>query len=79
MEKKLVKCSYCQEHGTVSVLGEVQIDGSFTVMRFHKGYTIIKAPTMRVLCGNCLSEEYVKTEFVGEVMGSVIQFIHGTG
>lgn len=59
-EKKLVKCSYCQEHGTVSVLGEVQIDGSFTVMRFHRGYTKIYAENFLIVCGACDTENYVR-------------------
>lgn len=65
-EKLLVKCSYCQEHGTVSVLGEVQKNDVFEVMRFHKGTTKIIAENFIIICGVCDHPQYVRGTYAPE-------------
>ena len=56
--KQLVICSSCQEKGIISVLGEIDTEGYFVVMRFHKGYTKVKAEHFLVVCGACNTPNY---------------------
>jgi hypothetical protein len=59
-KNNLVICSRCQELGTLSVLGEISPDGDFVVMRFHNGYTKIKAEHLIVYCGACNTPNYAR-------------------
>ena len=51
--KNLVFCPFCELKGKKEILGEILPDGSFSIMRFHKGETILKAENYAVICGSC--------------------------
>jgi hypothetical protein len=55
-----VRCPNCETGGKREVLGEVDENGNFVVMRFHKGTTIIKGDNLKVICGVCGEEVYRK-------------------
>ena len=53
-KKTLVICGNCERNGNrASVLGEIDEEGYFVVMRFHKGFTKIKSQEFSVICGAC--------------------------
>ena len=52
IEKQLIACLDCGRQGTVNVLGEMTNDGAFQVLRFHRGYSIIRAEHFSVTCQN---------------------------
>jgi hypothetical protein len=58
--KKLVKCPNCEVNGKAEVLGEIDENGNFIVLRFHKGSTIISGDRFEVTCGNCGEKVYRK-------------------
>ncbi len=51
--KKLIICPTCEALGRKEVLGEMGSDGSFVVLRFHKGETKIVSKDFSVTCGSC--------------------------
>jgi hypothetical protein len=48
--KRLIKCPNCEINGVASILGEINDDGNFVVLRFHKGSTIISGDNLEVTC-----------------------------
>ena len=60
MIKKLIICPSCEALGKKEVLGEIDSSGNFSVMRFHKGTTIVQGKRMEVICGVCKEVVYVK-------------------
>jgi endogenous inhibitor of DNA gyrase (YacG/DUF329 family) len=58
--KNLVRCPNCEFNGKKEVLGEINENGDFVVMRFHKGSTIISGDNLKVKCGVCGEEVYRK-------------------
>jgi predicted HNH restriction endonuclease len=65
MPKNLVVCPNCESHGTKTVLGEIDKDGYFAVLRFHNGYTRITGHDFAVVCGNCGETIYIRKEAHG--------------
>lgn len=61
MNKNLVICPVCTEHGTRSILGEDQ-NGTFSIMRFHQAYTKIVGSNFSVICGNCNEKTMIRKE-----------------
>lgn len=53
MNKRLIRCPGCEAKGKKEVLGEIDEEGNFCVLRFHKGLTKIKADEFSVECGVC--------------------------
>ena len=54
--KLLVKCPTCESNGKKEVLGEINEDGNFSIMRYHPGYTsktVIMSNTYSIICGGC--------------------------
>jgi hypothetical protein len=58
--KRLIKCPNCEINGVASILGEINDDGNFVVLRFHKGSTIISGDNLEVTCGGCGEKVYRK-------------------
>jgi len=52
LSKALLICQNCLVQGTRSILGET-VNEEFVVMRFHNGFTKIRAESYSVVCGNC--------------------------
>lgn len=48
--KKLVICPYCANKGKREILGELDENGNFSVLRFHKGNTTIISKEFSVQC-----------------------------
>ena len=61
-KRNLISCPSCESRGIKSILGELGTAGEFIVQRFHQGKTIIKAPILAALCGNCGGTCYVRNE-----------------
>jgi hypothetical protein len=60
--KNLIVCGRCLTSGTKSILGEIDQDGFFAVLRFHRGYTRITGKDFAVLCGACGEPTYIRKE-----------------
>ncbi len=60
MKKKLLICPSCEQNGTINILGEIRKDGSFVVLRFHQGETIVNGDSFIVVCGICKKPIYVR-------------------
>lgn len=58
--KQLIRCPNCEVNGRAEILGEIDENGNFVVLRFHKGSTVISSDDMIVRCGNCGEEVYRK-------------------
>lgn len=68
-DKNLLYCPICKsEHGKHLVLGEIRPDGSFFVMRFHSGTTLLNAPHLTVSCGCGFSYYLTGTTIEGTAM-----------
>lgn len=63
--KNLVICPDCQANGTKSILGEIDDDGYFSILRFHRAYTRIKGKDFAVICGVCNEPTYIRKEADG--------------
>lgn len=50
MTKKLVICPHCLKKGKREILGEILEDGSFSVLRFHKGETKVISKDLAIVC-----------------------------
>ncbi len=48
--KQLVICPRCESLGLRNILGEIEVNGSFKVLRFHKGETRIMSREFVVQC-----------------------------
>lgn len=64
--KKLVICPHCLKNGKKEILGEVDEQGNFNVLRFHKGNTKIIAPEFAIEC-TCGEIVYRRTNPDGTV------------
>lgn len=53
-------CPTCEKRGQKQVLGEIDMDGFFTVMRFHKGTTKIISNQFAVVCGGCGETVFIR-------------------
>jgi len=51
--RKLVRCPSCEKEGKQEILGEIDNKGAFSVLRFHKGTTVILSDSFQVFCGKC--------------------------
>ena len=49
-EKKLIYCPRCEANGEKNVLGEIDEDGDFVVLRFSKGLTRVSGREFEVIC-----------------------------
>lgn len=47
------------------MLGEIDSDGYFAVLRFHRAYTRIKGNDFAVICGLCNEPTYIRKEANG--------------
>jgi hypothetical protein len=73
--KNLIICPNCELKGTKSILGENE-GGTFSILRFHKGYTHIVGNDFAVICGACGEKTYIRKEN-GTNSGNVeIQWFH---
>lgn len=46
----------------VNILGRIEDDGGFLILRFHSYKTIIYGEDFKVVCGNCGEQVYIHTE-----------------
>jgi hypothetical protein len=53
MKKKLIICPNCEKKGQREILGEVEDNKTFNVLRFHRGLTKIIAKEFIIVCGKC--------------------------
>ena len=64
--RSLVVCPNCERlHGGakgVNILGRIEPDGGFLILRFHAYKTIIYGDNFTVVCGNCNEQVYIHTE-----------------
>lgn len=60
MAKKLVICPNCESKGELNVLGEVKDNGCISILRFHKGETIVTGDSFSVVCGRCGEEIFMR-------------------
>ncbi len=51
--KKLIICPGCEAKGKKEVLGEINSEGDFVVLRFHQGETKVISKEFSVKCGRC--------------------------
>lgn len=53
--KKMVKCPSCEMNGKKEVLGEINEEGNFSIIRYHPGYTskTVIMGSFSVICGGC--------------------------
>ncbi len=51
MNNELLLCPNCKKLGKTQVLGKLMTDGTFMVLRFHHGTTIIESQTYKIVCG----------------------------
>lgn len=65
--KRLVMCPTCEVNGRKEVLGEVNEEGNFSIMRFHNGKTVIMSSSYSVICGGC-----------GKIVFNKLESIEGT-
>jgi hypothetical protein len=61
IHKKLIICPTCQLGGTKSILGEME-NGTFSVMRFHRAFTLITGADFTIHCSNCSQPAYIREE-----------------
>lgn len=60
MNKSLISCPSCEKKGQRQILGEIDSDGFFTVLRFHKGTTKIISNQFAVICGGCGETVFIR-------------------
>ena len=53
MAKALIGCPTCENKGIRQILGELDPDGNFVIMRFHNGFTKIRGSEFEVICDKC--------------------------
>jgi len=53
MDKKLIICPACELKGKKEILGEIDNDGNFCILRFHRGLTKVKSNNFQIECGVC--------------------------
>lgn len=51
MNDDLIQCPNCFKVGKKQILGRILEDGSFLILRFHHGTTIVKADKYSIVCG----------------------------
>ena len=76
MAKNLIICPNCIQKGKKSVLGEIDPDGFFAILRFHNGYTRIKGNDFAVYCGVCSEPTYIRKEERGTDSNIGVAWIH---
>ena len=59
-KQTLISCPQCEKNGQRQILGEIDSDGFFTVMRFHKGTTKIISNQFAVVCGGCAETVFIR-------------------
>jgi hypothetical protein len=80
--KNLIVCGNCLTNGTKSVLGEIDENGYFAILRFHNGYTRIVGKDFAVLCGGCGEPTYIRkgadgtADAYGFIGQSVVNYTH---
>ena len=78
MNKQLIICPKCEIGGRKQVLGEIDNDGYFTVMRFHKGTTKIISNQFAVVCGGCGDTVFIRKGGQNEIHSQRIVRFLGT-
>lgn len=63
---QLIVCPNCEKlHGAIkgiNILGRIEPDGGFLILRFHSAKTIIYGEHFQVMCGNCKEIVYIHME-----------------
>jgi formylmethanofuran dehydrogenase subunit E len=60
-KSNLIICPTCRQGGTKSILGEMN-NGTFSVMRFHKAFTMITGADFTIHCSYCGEPVYERKE-----------------
>lgn len=61
--KDLLICPYCEKNNEIKVLGELESNGTFKIIRFHKlykGSTKIIGRDFAIICGTCNNSVYIR-------------------
>jgi len=58
--KNLIQCPSCEQQDRRQILGEIDSNGHFLVLRFHKGITRIIGNDFEVVCDLCQEPIYYK-------------------
>lgn len=67
--KNLIMCPSCESNGRRNILGELDTQGHFLVLRFHKGITRIVGDAYTVICDLCNEPIYIRK---GGNLGTVL-------
>lgn len=59
--KQLIQCPHCEEQGNKEILGEIDNNSIFNVLRYHNGITTVISQNYSVQCGKCKSIVYIKS------------------
>jgi len=70
--KNLIRCPSCETEGKINVLGEIDNQGHFLVLRFHNGITRIIGDSFTVVCDHCSEPIYIKKG--GNNLGTVFNY-----
>lgn len=74
--KNLVICQTCQNNGIRQILGEIDNQGHFLVLRFHNGFTRIVGGSFIIACGKCNTQVYFK-KGESQEYGTISQSAYG--
>jgi len=53
MVKKLIICPKCEENGVKNILGELDDNGDFIILRFSHQKTKLRGSVFEVICDKC--------------------------
>ena len=60
-KKRLICCPSCESRGLKNILGEIDENGDFVVLRFHKRTTRFRGEKFSVVCDECKEEVFYRT------------------
>ena len=69
--RSLLQCPNCEKIGRRNILGEIDPNGHFLVLRFHKGITRIIGDSFTVVCDYCNEPIYIRK---GDNRGTVFSY-----
>ena len=69
--RNLVRCPSCENNGRMNVLGEIDSQGHFLILRFHNGITRVIGDSFTVVCDLCSEPIYIRK---GGNFGSILSY-----
>ena len=67
--KQLIQCPHCEAEKKKEILGEIDDNGIFNVLRFHNGITTVISENYSIQCGKCKSVVYIKGAYADNNFG----------